>query len=111
MSTQGTVAIDRMADQIDRLAAVRDRIAALKDEEKALVTQIRAEMGTAQFGTVGGVDIVRADSRENTSIDREAVKTLLGAEKFGTVLKITPYVALRVLRPSAPRVSLTKAAR
>lgn len=93
----GSVAIDHLAATVDELGMVRDRIAALKKRETELVAQLRAGIGTHQFGTVGNEEAVRLDSRVNTHLDRDAVKALIGPEALGTVTRLTPYVAVKIV--------------
>lgn len=93
----GTVAIDHLVNQVEQLSAVRARIAALQAQEKELVAQVRAGIGTHQIGTIAGEDAVRLDARTASHLDRDAVKALLSTEAFGSVIRHTPYVAVKVV--------------
>lgn len=93
----GATPIDHLAAQVDELSMVRDRIASLKKRETELVAQLRAGIGTHQFGTVGGESAVRIDSRVNTHIDRDSLRNLIGSEAMGGVTKLTPYVAVKII--------------
>jgi hypothetical protein len=85
--------LDHITGEIEALAALRSQIAALKQEEVEVLALIHAELGDARIGTVDGADAVRLDERTNSSLDREQVKALLGPEVYGTVLRLTPYIA------------------
>jgi len=85
--------LDHITGEIEALAVLRAQLAVLKQEEVEVLALILAELGDARIGTVDGADAVRVDERTNSSLDREAVKALLGPEVYGTVLRLTPYVA------------------
>ena len=91
------VDISHIRSTVEDLDALRSRMTAMKEEEKALLAVVRAALGSHHIGTIAGEDAVRADERTNSSLDREAVKTLLGPEVYGTVLRLTPYVAVSVV--------------
>lgn len=91
------VAIDHIRVAVEDLDATRNRIADLKTQETELLAVIKAAIGTHHIGTIGGEDAVRLDERTNSSIDRVAVKALLGDEAYSSVLKLTPYTATVVV--------------
>jgi len=91
------VDLTHIRSAIEDLDTVRSHLKALKDEEAELLVLVRAALGSASVGVVNGEDAVRAEERTNTSLNRDAIRTLLGPEVYGTVLKLTPYVAVSVV--------------
>lgn len=87
------VDITHYRSAVEDLDTIRAHMAALKAEETETLAIIRAAIGTAQIGTIGGEDAVRLDERTNTSLDRDSVRTLLGNEAYASVLRHTPYIA------------------
>jgi predicted phage-related endonuclease len=79
---------------IARFNEVKNLIKELEAEKSKIDTELREMLGEANVGTINGVERLRIVLRNNSKIDRDALKTAW-PEAFEATLVQTPYTILQ----------------
>jgi len=94
-TTETSVALDPEVEAtIARFNEVKILLKELAAEKDKLDNELREQLAGAAVGTIGGVERLRVVLRNNSKIDREALRTAW-PEAFEATLVVTPYTILQ----------------
>jgi predicted phage-related endonuclease len=85
-----SVALDHLASVIAEHKALGVQADAIKARREELAAEIKAAIGDAVVGTVGGVEVVTVPFRTNSNIDAKIVLDVAPAV-HALALRVTPY--------------------